>query len=154
MTVISLALPKQNAPTREVRLIPGNGFAEAKRVRHRAPPVLSCTTRGFSCPAGCPAGGGLLPRLFTLTREQNLGLAPAAASGGLFSVTLSVTGPFRNPPPHVLCGVLSVGVRTFLWQTPWETPKACQRPSATRCAPKGSPLLDGRKSASRISAGI
>src|SRR5438874_4170875 len=28
--------------------------------------VLSCTARGFSCPANCFASGELLPRLFTL----------------------------------------------------------------------------------------
>lgn len=33
------------------------------------PPVMSCTAEGFSCPAHCCAGGGLLPRLFTLTRR-------------------------------------------------------------------------------------
>ncbi len=31
-------------------------------------PVLSCTAWGFSCPGACAPGGGLLPRLFTLTR--------------------------------------------------------------------------------------
>ena len=33
--------------------------------------VWPCTAWGLSCPAGCPAGGGLLPRLFTLTTGRN-----------------------------------------------------------------------------------
>jgi len=68
-------------------------------------PVLSCTAWGFSCPGACAPGGELLPRLFTLT-----GVAP----GGLFSVTLSVAASFRQRPPHILCGMLPWGVRTFL----------------------------------------
>ena len=68
-------------------------------------PVLSCTAWGFSCPGACAPGGELLPRLFTLT-----GVAP----GGLFSVTLSVAANFGLRPPHVLCGMLPWGVRTFL----------------------------------------
>ena len=68
-------------------------------------PVLSCTAWGFSCPGACAPGGELLPRRFTLT-----GVAP----GGLFSVTLSVAASFRQRPPHILCGMLPWGVRTFL----------------------------------------
>ena len=71
------------------------------------PPVLSCTAWGFSCPLACARGGGLLPRLFTLTRR----LAP---EGGLFSVTLSVDRGFRIGLPRVLRGMLPCGVRTFL----------------------------------------
>lgn len=71
------------------------------------PPVLSCTAWGFSCPLACARGGGLLPRLFTLTRR----LAPM---GGLFSVTLSVDRGFRNGLPRILRGMLPCGVRTFL----------------------------------------
>ena len=36
------------------------------RVRQLKPPVMPCTTWGFSCPGACAPGGGLLPRLFTL----------------------------------------------------------------------------------------
>lgn len=50
-----------------VRLLPGNCPACAGRVR-RPFPVLSCTAWGLSCPGACAPGGGLLPRLFTLTR--------------------------------------------------------------------------------------
>ena len=40
----------------------------------------------------------------------------ARASGGLFSVTLSVTPGFRPTPPRVLRGMLPDGVRTFLYR--------------------------------------
>ncbi len=51
-----------------VRLLPGKCAACAARVRRPGFPVLSCTAWGLSCPAARAAGGGLLPRLFTLTR--------------------------------------------------------------------------------------
>ena len=86
-------------PRKGVRLIPGNGFAEAKRVRRHAPPVLSCTTRGFSCPAGYPAGGGLLPRLFTLTLEEGLKLTPEAALGRFVFCDTVRDGPLSKPAP-------------------------------------------------------
>ena len=62
----------------------------------------------FVIPFGCPKGGGLLPRLFTLTQ-----LAP----GGIFSVTLSVNPDLRRDCPQLSRGGLSCGVRTFLPQT-------------------------------------
>ena len=34
-------------------------------------PVWPCTAWGLSCPGSCPPGGGLLPRLFTLTARLN-----------------------------------------------------------------------------------
>ena len=52
--------------------------------------VWPCTAWGLSCPAGCPAGGGLLPRLFTLTATPL-----RARHGGIFSVTLSIDRSFR-----------------------------------------------------------
>ena len=39
---------------------------------------------------------------------------PRLREGGLFSVTLSVARDFRRGRPHVLCGMLPCGVRTFL----------------------------------------
>lgn len=36
-------------------------------------PVLSCTAWGLSCPGTCVPGGGLLLRLFTLTRDLRRG---------------------------------------------------------------------------------
>ena len=55
--------------------------------------VWPCTAWGLSCPGGCPPGGGLLPRLFTLavTPER-------ACRGGLFSVTLSIDRRLRLRP--------------------------------------------------------
>src|SRR4030095_10896882 len=35
----------------------------------------------------------------------------------MFSVTLSVAAPLREPRPRVLRGTLPFGVRTFLWRT-------------------------------------
>jgi len=55
--------------------------ASAKRAKRRAFPVLSCTTRGFSCPASCLTGGGLLPRLFTLTLSLGLTFPKVPAAG-------------------------------------------------------------------------
>src|SRR5437870_12981822 len=49
------------------------------------PSVLSCTAWGFSCLANCSASGELLPRLFNLTVHFS------QRTGGVFSVTLSVT---------------------------------------------------------------
>ena len=36
-------------------------------------PIWPCTGWGFPCPAGCPAGGKLLPHLFTLTPLLRMG---------------------------------------------------------------------------------
>src|ERR1700704_5738353 len=49
------------------------------------PSVLSCTAWGFSCLANYSASGELLPRLFNLT------VYFFQRTGGVFSVTLSVT---------------------------------------------------------------
>jgi len=89
-----------------MRLIPGSRFAEAKLVRRRTLPVLSCTAWGLSCPAIYIAGGGLLPRLFTLTLPKQ---------GSLFSVTLSVVPDLSPARPRILRGMLPDGVRTFLY---------------------------------------
>src|SRR5207302_6132761 len=50
-----------------MQLLPGSGASifHLARAGGQLLPVLSCTAWGFSCPAGRPAGGGLLPRLFT-----------------------------------------------------------------------------------------
>lgn len=71
--------------------------------------VWPCTAWGLSCPDGYPPGGGLLPRLFTLTATPE-----RARRGGLFSVTLSIDRRFRPGPPQLFCGMLPCGVRTFL----------------------------------------
>ena len=71
-------------------------------------PARPCTIRGLSFPAGCPAGGGLLPRLFTLT------LRGQSHAGRYF-----FCDTFRQPRlasrlPPVSQGGPSFGVRTFL----------------------------------------
>ena len=93
VAVISLdaGLATRSPRLRGVRLIP-EGFLPLARDCGQAglSSVLSCTARGLSCLLPCGRSGELLPRLFTLAR-----LAP----GGLFSVTLSVTGGLRRQPP-------------------------------------------------------
>ena len=71
--------------------------------------VWPCTAWGLSCPGSHPPGGGLLPRLFTLTATP-----VRARHGGLFSVTLSIDRDFRPGPPRLFRGMLPCGVRTFL----------------------------------------
>jgi hypothetical protein len=93
-------------------------------VRAGCPPsVLSCTAWGFSCLANCSASGELLPRLFTLAcpRRGKLIASPTVAyscqrTGGVFSVTLSVTAILQLRCPRVLRGMSPYGVRTFLQQ--------------------------------------
>jgi len=65
--IISLNPPGADARFRGVRLIPGSRPAFASGARRSSLPVLPCTAWGLSCPADCSTGGGLLPRLFTLT---------------------------------------------------------------------------------------
>ena len=91
----------------------------------RSSPVLSCTTWGFSCPLACAWGGGLLPRLFTLTDTLS-------RYGGLFSVTLSVNRSFRLGFPRVLHGMMPYGVRTFLSTQPCGIPRATVRHHRSR----------------------
>jgi len=90
--------------------------------------VWPCTAWGLSCPAGCPAGGGLLPRLFTLTATP-----VRARHGGIFSVTLSIDRRFHPGPP-----------RTFprhaaLWCSDFPLPPMRERPSTRE---KGSRSRD------------
>ncbi len=104
---ISLPQPESCGP-RERGATNTRGFHSLRSGRRRrGPSVLSCTTRGLSCPVACAPGGGLLPRLFTLTPSL-------ATGGGMFSVTLSVTTGLRRPSPRVVRGALPYGVRTFL----------------------------------------
>lgn len=78
---------------RGVRLIP-EGFLPLARGCGQAglSSVLSCTAWGLSCLLPRGRSGELLPRLFTLA-------ARIAPHGGMFSVTLSVTGGLRRQPP-------------------------------------------------------
>ena len=80
--------------------------------------VWPCTAWGLSCPAGCPAGGGLLPRLFTLAATPD-----QARHGGLFSVTLSIDRRFRPGPPRVFPR------HAALWCSDFPLPPKRERPS-------------------------
>src|SRR5271163_200787 len=83
--------------------------------------VWPCTAWGLSCPAGCPAGGGLLPRLFTLAATP-----VRARRGGLFSVTLSIGPNFRPGPPRVFPR------HAALWCSDFPLPPKRERPSTRR----------------------
>ena len=81
--------------------------------------VWPCTAWGLSCPGDRSPGGGLLPRLFTLTPTP-----VQAHRGGIFSVTLSIDADFRPRP-----------LRTFpqhaaLWCSDFPLPPKRERPSA------------------------
>src|ERR1700678_1453369 len=80
--------------------------------------VWPCTAWGLSCPVGCPAGGGLLPRLFTLTATP-----VRARHGGLFSVTLSIDRNFRPGPPRLFPR------HAALWCSDFPLPPKRERPS-------------------------
>jgi hypothetical protein len=66
---------------------------------------------GFTLPDANYFGrGALLPHLFTLTPDTS---SKAGATGGIFSVALSVK-PALSEPPRPLAGMLPYGDRTFL----------------------------------------
>ena len=83
--------------------------------------VWPCTAWGLSCPGGCPPGGGLLPRLFTLAATP-----VRAHCGGLFSVTLSIDRNFRPGPPRVFPR------HAALWCSDFPLPPKRERPSTQR----------------------
>jgi hypothetical protein len=83
--------------------------------------VWPCTAWGLSCPGGCPPGGGLLPRLFTLASTP-----VRAHRGGLFSVTLSIGWNFRPGPPRVFPR------HAALWCSDFPLPPKRERPSTQR----------------------
>ena len=60
-------LPAARCLATRVRPIPGTGRDCSRPDRRPGVPVWPCTAWGLSCPGSCPPGGGLLPRLFTLT---------------------------------------------------------------------------------------
>jgi hypothetical protein len=68
-------------------------------------PIWSCSAWGLPCHSGCPERGALLPHLFTLARR-------VAATGGMFSVALSVKRAL-SAPPRPLAGTLPCGDRTL-----------------------------------------
>ena len=61
------------------------------------PPIWSCTSRGLPCPRCCHRGGGLLPHLFTLTRDANREDVPKV-------FLRAITGLLRRR--YILCGTV------------------------------------------------
>ena len=126
-TVRSFLSPRRNGALRKAEC---DYYPEtvhrSGRARRPAFPVLSCTTWGFSCPAGCPTGGGLLPRLFTLT------LSPKTFGRFVFCDTFR--GPVLSPAPPA-CSTRHVVWRCSDFPLAARPPEGarCQRPSATRC---------------------
>ena len=105
--------------SRGMRLLPGSCPARARPARRRLP-VMSCTTWGFSCPGACAPGGGLLPRLFTLTRRRSAGRF-------VFCDTFRRAGLSPGAPAH--------STRHVAWRCsdfPLRRPEPAQRSSATR----------------------
>ena len=110
VTIISLQPPggggrrSEPKPAPPVRLLPGGCLRRIVADScaggpDAGPPVMSCTAGGFSCPAHCFAGGGLLPRLFTLTRSLRAGrsvFCDTVCRGGLSPAT-----PADSPRPAV-----------------------------------------------------
>jgi hypothetical protein len=113
--------PRGPAEAGRMRPIPGTGGDCSPPDRRPGVPVWPCTAWGLSCPGGCPPGGGLLPRLFTLTARP-----VRAPRGGMFSVTLSIDRDFRPGPPRLFPR------HAALWCSDFPLPPRRERPS-TRC---------------------
>src|SRR5271156_5283300 len=111
-------LPAPRCLATRVRPIPGTGRDCSRPDRRPGVPVWPCTAWGLSCPGGCPPGGGLLPRLFTLAATP-----VRARRGGLFSVTLSIGRNFRPGPPRVF------PPHAALWCSDFPLPPKRERPS-------------------------
>ena len=93
---------------REPKLPPHRSVAQHTRnLKDGSPSSLFCLAPDgvLSCHDGYPPRGGLLTRHFTLTFRSK-------PSGGIFSVTLAVTGHYSRWPP-LSRGILPYGVRTF-----------------------------------------
>jgi hypothetical protein len=100
------------------------GFFPHSRENGQAtlPSALSCTTWGFSCGYACAKPGGLLPRLFNLTRHYPCAILTRVFTrytngakvvlGGIFSVTLSVARDLHlgRPRFHEACRLMVFGL--------------------------------------------
>ena len=100
--------------------------------------VWPCTAWGLSCPGGCPPGGGLLPRLFTLTATP-----VRARHGGIFSVTLSIDRNFRPGPPRLFPR------HAALWCSDFPLPPKRERPSTRGEGSRRGRRAQGEKAAYR-----
>ena len=110
--------PRGPAEAGRVRPIPGTGGDCSPPGRRPGVPVWPCTAWGLSCPGGCPPGGGLLPRLFTLAARP-----VRAPRGGIFSVTLSINRDFRPGSPRAFPR------HAALWCSDFPLPPRRERPS-------------------------
>jgi len=92
--------------------LPGSSDLPESRTERAAPPLLFGLAPHGVYPAGADYSdrGALLPHLFTLTPDPG---SKARATGGIFSVALSVK-PALSEPPRPLAGMLPCGDRTFL----------------------------------------
>ena len=127
-TVRSFLSPRRRGvPQSGMRLLPGNG--PPKRDGPDAQRSLFCLALHgvFRAPPVARRAVGFYPAFSPLPEIRR-------STGGLFSVTLSVNGDLRLRPPRVLRGVLSGGVRTFLWQ-----PKHPRAPATSDRLPPAAP---------------
>ena len=95
-----------------------DGLAPSGSGRLPVFPVCLAPRRVFRAPGLAARGGGLLPRLFTLAHP------PLRAGGGLFSVTLSVSGRFHDPLPAFITRHAALWCPDF---PPRATPKSSPR---------------------------
>ena len=101
--------------------VPGTRFA-LRNMERAAPesPIWPCTRWGFPCLRACAWSGGLLPRLFTLTRSEISNLKFEIPEGRfVFCGTVRRDASRRllprvSPAKPELRGIAPYGVRTFL----------------------------------------
>ena len=114
----------------------------------RRSPIWPCSRWGFPCPADCAAGGGLLPRRFTLAALRR------RSGGGLI-----FCGTFRRPR---LSPRLPAYIQRPAWLAPAATGYAASRPvefglsspGARERAGSDSPPFQNRRDDSRPPAAI
>jgi hypothetical protein len=131
-------LPAARCLATRVRPIPGTGGDCSPPDRRPGVPVWPCTAWGLSCPGGCPPGGGLLPRLFTLTARP-----VRAPRGGMFSVTLSIDRDFRPGPPRAFPR------HAALWCSDFPLPPRRERPSTRVQGSRRARRAQGEKASLR-----
>src|SRR5690606_8012389 len=83
----------RSSPTASSSLPAAPRLREVGGVGHTSPLIWPCSDWGLPCRRCYQLRGGLLPHRFTLTGPRRL--RPGPASGGLFSVALSVAS--RRP---------------------------------------------------------
>ena len=126
------------------------------------PAAWPCSERGFPCPGRCRPGGGLLPRLFTLTPATARKADAQAVCFLWHCLCRQPRACARRRRPRVLPGVLLSGARTFLSATSVRTAQSgglnypCTFSAICReCASRGPPLRQHRalRGGARVVAG-